>query len=162
MDLVQNNRGPFDPMPTAVTKAKALAVRQAFLHAVPRQEVVDKLIKPINPDAEVRNAYLRSPGTTGYDEIVAQNGPRSTPRPTRPCRRSCCSRPASPGPDQRADALCQGQLRRESEYQLYNAASSKAGFKLVDKATPTGATDWVRVTTTRSTTRGRTHPRGER
>ena len=44
---------------------KALLVRQAFLHAVPRNEIVEKLIKPIDPDAEVRNSFLRTPGTAG-------------------------------------------------------------------------------------------------
>ena len=73
-DLVMNNKGPFDPATYGGDKAKALKVRQAFLAGIPRQEIVDKLIKPINPEAEVRNSFLRTAGTPGYDEIVAQNG----------------------------------------------------------------------------------------
>ena len=69
-----NNKGPFDPATYGGDAKKALLVRQAFLHGVPRQEIVDKLIKPINPDAEVRNSFLKTAGTPGYDEIVAQNG----------------------------------------------------------------------------------------
>ena len=74
MDLVQNNNGPFDPASYGGDAQKALLVRQAFLHAVPRTEIVDKLIKPIVPDAEVRNAFLRVPGTEGYDEMTQSNG----------------------------------------------------------------------------------------
>ena len=69
MDLVQNNHGPFDPSSYGGNAQKALLVRQAFLHGLPRQEIIDKLIKPIVPDAEVRNSFLRVPGTPGYDEI---------------------------------------------------------------------------------------------
>ncbi len=74
MDLVQNNKGPFDPGAYGGDADKARLVRQAFLHGVPRQEVVDKLIKPIDPEFEVRNSFLKTAGTPGYDEIVAQNG----------------------------------------------------------------------------------------
>ena len=69
-----DNKGPFDPATYGGDAEKALLVRQAFLHGVPRQEIVDKLIKPINPDAEVRNSFVKTAGTPGYDEIVAQNG----------------------------------------------------------------------------------------
>ena len=41
---------------------------------MPRQEVVDKLIKPVNADAAVRNSFVKTEGTPGYDEIVAANG----------------------------------------------------------------------------------------
>jgi len=37
MDLVQNNNGPFDPASYGGDEQKALQVRQAFLHAMPRQ-----------------------------------------------------------------------------------------------------------------------------
>ena len=74
MDLVQNNKGPFDPATYGGDAAKALLVRQAFLHGVPRQEIVDKLIKPVNADAAVRNSFVKTEGTPGYDEIVAANG----------------------------------------------------------------------------------------
>ena len=41
VDLTVNNGGPFDPATYGGDEAKALAVRQAFLKTIPRQEIVD-------------------------------------------------------------------------------------------------------------------------
>lgn len=49
-------------------------IREAFMKVIPRQEIVDKLIKPLQPDAEVRNSQVFLPGAEGYDESVAANG----------------------------------------------------------------------------------------
>ena len=49
-------------------------IREAFMKVIPRQEIVDKLIKPLQPDAEVRNSQVFLPGAEGYDESVAENG----------------------------------------------------------------------------------------
>ena len=74
---------------------KALLVRQAFLHGVPRQEIVDKLIKPINPDAEVRNSFLKTRGHPGLrrdrraERLLGVR--RGRPRQV---ASSCSSRPA--------------------------------------------------------------------
>ncbi len=44
-------------------------VREAFMKTVPRQEIVDKLIKPIiGEDAMLRNSQIFVPGAEGYDE----------------------------------------------------------------------------------------------
>ena len=74
VDLAQNNGGPFDPAAYGGDAETALAVRKAFLHALPRQDIVDRLIIPLNPDAIVRNAQVAVPGEPGYDELVANNG----------------------------------------------------------------------------------------
>lgn len=49
-------------------------LREAFLKTIPRQQIVDTLIKPLNPEAEVRNSQLFLPGAPGYEETVANNG----------------------------------------------------------------------------------------
>ena len=49
-------------------------IREAFMKVIPRQEIVDKLIKPLQEDAEVRNSQVFLPGAEGYDESVANNG----------------------------------------------------------------------------------------
>jgi peptide/nickel transport system substrate-binding protein len=50
-------------------------IREAFLKTIPRQQIVDTLIKPIIGDeAIVRNSQLFVPGAEGYDEAVAANG----------------------------------------------------------------------------------------
>ena len=47
-----------------------LALRQAFASCVPRQQIVDQLIKPINPDAVVMNAREVFPFQDTYQEVV--------------------------------------------------------------------------------------------
>ena len=74
IDLAVNNGGPFDPAAYGGDAEKALAVRRAFLHAVPRQDIVDRLIIPLNENATVRNAQVAVPGEPFYDELVADNG----------------------------------------------------------------------------------------
>ena len=53
---------------------KAVDLRRAFLMGVPRQEIVDKLIKPINPDAVVLRSVFVQPGQATYDSIARANG----------------------------------------------------------------------------------------
>ncbi|MDR3079735.1 MAG: ABC transporter substrate-binding protein, partial [Streptomyces sp.] len=66
VDLHMNNGGPFDPATYGGDAAKALEVRQAFLKVIPRQQILDKLIKPLNPKAELDNSTMFLPGAAGY------------------------------------------------------------------------------------------------
>jgi peptide/nickel transport system substrate-binding protein len=50
--------------------ADNLALREAFALCVPRQQIIDNLIAPINPDAEVMNAREVFPFQENYDEVV--------------------------------------------------------------------------------------------
>jgi len=49
-------------------------VREAFLKTVPRQQIVDTLIKPVNESAEVLNSQLFIPAQSAYADAVAANG----------------------------------------------------------------------------------------
>jgi len=49
-----------------------LKVRQAFLKCVPRQELVDKFAKPVNPDAQVLNLREYLPAQAEYDKVLAE------------------------------------------------------------------------------------------
>ncbi|RKN36905.1 ABC transporter family substrate-binding protein [Streptomyces hoynatensis] len=55
------NQGPF---------ADSLALRQAFALCVPRETLVENLIQPVVPDAEVLNARNTAPWDPGYDQSV--------------------------------------------------------------------------------------------
>lgn len=44
------------------------------MKVIPREEIVDKLIVPLQPDAEVRNSQVFLPGAEGDDDSVANNG----------------------------------------------------------------------------------------
>jgi peptide/nickel transport system substrate-binding protein len=132
MDLVMNNKGPFDPASYGGDANKAKLVRQAFLHAVPRQEVVDKLIKPINPDAQVRNSFMKTEGTPGYDEIVAQNGSSEFAEVDPAKSKALLKQAGVSTPVKVRMMYAKGNVRRENEFQLYKPAMAKAGFELID------------------------------
>src|SRR5690606_9295441 len=47
-----------------------LAAREAFAMCVPRQQIVQNLIQPINPEAEVMNLREKFPFQDDYDEVI--------------------------------------------------------------------------------------------
>ncbi len=49
-------------------------VREAFLKTIPRQQILDALITPVNPEAEVLNSQLFIPAQTAYQDAVKANG----------------------------------------------------------------------------------------
>ena len=53
---------------------KSLDLRRAFLMGIPRQEIVDKLIVPINSQAKVLNSVFAQHGMDIYDQIERTNG----------------------------------------------------------------------------------------
>jgi peptide/nickel transport system substrate-binding protein len=53
---------------------KGADLRKAFLLAIPRQEINEKLIKPINPTATILGSTFIAPGFDGYERLVANNG----------------------------------------------------------------------------------------
>lgn len=74
VDLQFANGGPFDPATYGGDAEKAKKVRQAFLKTIPRERIVNDLIKPLNPEAEVRNSFTQVPGSPMYDGIVEASG----------------------------------------------------------------------------------------
>jgi peptide/nickel transport system substrate-binding protein len=132
MDLVQNNGGPFDPKSYGGSAAKALLVRQAFLHGVPRSEIVDKLIKPIVPDAEVRNSFLRVPSTPGYSDVTAGNGSSVYAKTDPAMSLSLLKQAGVKTPVNVRLMYDKTNPRRAAEFQIEKPALAKAGFNLID------------------------------
>lgn len=50
------------------------AVREAFMMVVPREQLTEALVRPLNADAETLNSFTIMPGTDGYDATIAANG----------------------------------------------------------------------------------------
>jgi peptide/nickel transport system substrate-binding protein len=74
VDFAQNNNGPFDPATYGGDEETAKMVRQAVMKTIPRQDIIDRLIIPLNPDAEIRNSFTVDPGAPLYEQMVAENG----------------------------------------------------------------------------------------
>lgn len=131
VDLAQNNKGPFDPKSYGGDKDKALKVRQAFLKTIPRDEIIARLIKPLNPNAEVRNSFNVVPGSPAYADTVAQNGSDAYKSVDIEGAKKLLAEAGVPNPTVRF-MYADNNPRRANEYKLIAASASQAGFKLVD------------------------------
>ena len=60
--------------PFAGNTQKAKDLRTAFLLAYPRQEIIDKIVKPVNPNAVVMNSLQYFPGESNYKKMVSESG----------------------------------------------------------------------------------------
>jgi peptide/nickel transport system substrate-binding protein len=140
--------GPFADGTTDASKAKAKDLRTAFLLAYPRQEIIDKLIKPINSTAVMMNSVLLYPGQPGYDKIVAASGVSKYTAGTQAERNATALALVKKYyPDATASnppvkiTLLWGQptnTRRASEAALVKANEALAGFDV----NATGTTGW--------------------
>lgn len=139
IDLTFNNGGPFDPATYGGDAAKALAVRQAFLKVIPRQEIVDKIIKPLDATAEVRNSFLVIPGASSYDMIVADNGSAEYTDVDVEGAKALLAEAGVTGPIDVKFWYPEGNVRRGQEFALISESAALAGFNLIDTSEP----DWV-------------------
>jgi len=139
IDLTFNNGGPFDPASYGGDEAKALKVRQAFLKLIPRQDIVDKIIVPLDPGAEVRNSFLVIPGASSYDMIVADNGSADYTDVDVEGAKALLAEAGVSGPIDVKFWYPEGNVRRAQEFKLISESAALAGFNLIDDSEP----DWV-------------------
>ena len=129
------------PEYTGVFKAsdgqKSLDLRRAFLMGIPRQEIIDKLIKPVNPRAQVLNSVFAQQGMDIYDSIVRTNGSSfySGDQETLNKRAIALVKKWYPNAIQspiKVKVLVPGNnARRAAEFALVQANLRKIGFDLV-------------------------------
>lgn len=74
IDLNFANGGPFDPATYGGDAETAKAVRQAFITGINQQEIIDRLIIPLNPEAQPLQSQMFLFGAPGYEDSVANNG----------------------------------------------------------------------------------------
>jgi peptide/nickel transport system substrate-binding protein len=110
-------------------------VREAFLKTIPRQQIVDTLIKPLNPEAQVRNSQLFLPGAPGYDETVANNGMSNFTEVDIEGAQALLAEAGVTDP-----AVCilyaSNNPRRVNEFALIQASATEAGFVIEDCGSP--------------------------
>ncbi len=138
VDVVFNNGGPFDPASYGGDAAKALKVRQAFLTSVPRQSIVDNIVKPLNPDATIRNSLAVVPGSPNYNDAVASNGMESTYGGGDTAKAKKLLQEAGVTNPTVRFLYDNTNTRRQQEFTYIRDAAKAAGFTVVDK----GSKDW--------------------
>lgn len=132
IDLTLNNGGPFDPKTYGGDANKALLVRQAFLETIPRQDIVDKLIKPINANAVLDESQVFLPGAPGYDDSVKQNGSSAYDTVNIDDAKAKLAQAGVTGTVDVKFMYGKSNTRRAAEYQLIAASAKQAGFNVID------------------------------
>ncbi len=132
VDLVQHNGGPFDPATYGGDAEKAKKVRQAFLLTIPRQAIIDSLIKPLNPDAAIRNSFILTPGAPGYDEMVAQNGSDFFAETDIDQAKALLEEVGVTTPVDVRFLYGASNVRRQNEFVLIAESAAQAGFNVID------------------------------
>jgi peptide/nickel transport system substrate-binding protein len=136
VDVIFNNGGPFDPATYGGDEDKARAVRQAFLLSVPRTEILDKLIVPLQEDAVARNSHTVVPGSPAYADVVAGNGSDFFTEDDEANREMAIDILAEAGVETPIDVRFlygASNVRRANEYQLIAASGAKTGFNVIDE-----------------------------
>ena len=131
IDLTFNNGGPFDPATYGGDADKAKLVREAFLKTIPRQDIVDKLIKPIQADAKLDDSQTILPGAAGYAETVANNGSADYAKVDIEGAKALLAQAGVTNPSVKF-MYGKSNTRRASEFALIQASATQAGFNVID------------------------------
>lgn len=123
LDLTMNSEVFSDP-----------AVREAFLKTVPRQAILESIITPIQPDAEVLNSQQFVQNQPQYQDAVAANGYADYAEPDIEGARALLN-----GATPTVSILYNTKNpNRVDAFQLIQASAAEAGFVIEDA----GASDW--------------------
>lgn len=141
IDLTFNNGGPFDPASYGGDAAKAKLVRQAFLKTIPRNDIVTKLIQPINPNAKVDNSQTILPGAPGYDAMAAANGSADYADVDIAGAKALLAQAGVTGTVPVKFLFGCANTRRNNEYALIQASAAQAGFDVQNKCSATWGAD---------------------
>lgn len=131
VDLVVDNGGPFDPATYGGDAATAQTVRQAFLTAYPRQDIIDRLVAPLEEGAEVRDSFIVSPGAPTYDEIVGDNGSDAYAESDPEAAAALLESVGVTAPTVRI-MFAADNVRRQNEFDIIKPVLEEAGFVIED------------------------------
>jgi peptide/nickel transport system substrate-binding protein len=110
------------------------AFREAFLKTVPRQQILDAIVTPQNPEATLYNSQIFFPGTDGYAETVKSNGSDEFSEVDIDGAKALLN---GATPDVKI-LYNTGNPNRVAAFQAIQASAAKAGFNVIDA----GAENW--------------------
>jgi len=139
------DEAPYTGLFSVKDGAKSLALRKAFLLALPRNEIMEKLIAPINGVTTPIASTWVSPGSALYAKVTSANGSSFYSRGTQETRNKSALAlvqkfyPNALKSPLKVRVLVPGNNpRRASEFALAKANMAKVGFDLVGDV----RTDW--------------------
>ena len=137
VDLTVNNGGPFDPASYGGDEETALKVRQAFLLSIPRNEIIEKIIKPLNPTAERRTSVLFIPGSEGYDTAESYYSMYlGTDDENRAMAQELLAEAGGSTPIDVKFWFPTGNVRRTNEFELIKTSADSVGFNVIQDDEP--------------------------
>jgi peptide/nickel transport system substrate-binding protein len=139
VDVQVTNGGAFDPAKYGGDQAKADAIREAFFKTIPREEILEKLIRPLQENAELRNSNVFVPGTENYEASAAVNGYAERTVDIEGAQ-ALLAEAGVPTVDVRV-LFAQGNPRRQQEFELMRQSAAQAGFNLIDASSATWGVD---------------------
>lgn len=111
-------------------------VREAFMKTVPRQQIVDTIIKKLDPEAKPLDSQLFVPANDGYEESAKNNGSSNYQEADIDAAKKLLD---GKTPTVRL-MYNKDNPNRSDAYSLIAASAKKAGFKVVDGGL--GASEW--------------------
>lgn len=81
VSVIAGSEGTFEHLDLQQSESRSQVfddprVREAFLRIVPRQQILDELIRPLQQDAGLLDSFVLRPGADGYADAIAGNGSR--------------------------------------------------------------------------------------
>ncbi|MBC7590976.1 MAG: ABC transporter family substrate-binding protein [Salinibacterium sp.] len=112
-------------------------IREAFLKVLPRQEIVDKLIVPIQADAKIRDSQVFLPGAEGYEDSIAENGSAAYAEVDVAGATALLAQAGVTNPEV-CILFSSTNPRRANQFLLIQQSAALAGFNVTDCSSP----DW--------------------
>lgn len=112
----------------------SLKLRQAFASCVPRQKIVDEVVKPVDPKAQVLNAFEFLPSQPNYEEAVSQAYPQRYSQVDLEAAKRLLAESGVADPTVRL--VHNGDSRRAQTVALIKESCQQAGFKIEEIADP--------------------------
>lgn len=107
-------------------------VREAFMKTVPRQQILDSIITPMSPDAEVLNSQIWISANPEYADTVKTNGYDAFGEPDIEGAKALLN-----GATPTVEILYNSENpNRVDTFQLIKASAEQAGFTVTDKGDP--------------------------
>ncbi|MEZ5190154.1 MAG: ABC transporter family substrate-binding protein [Schumannella sp.] len=136
VEVVTGSEGTFEHLDLQFAESRSglfddPLIREAFLKAVPRQQILDELIVPLQEDAELLDSFTLRPGADGYADTIAANGSGDYARVDIPGAIALLDEAGA-----REPRVCilydPANPRRVAEFTLIRDSAALAGFRVTD------------------------------
>ncbi|QNO36795.1 ABC transporter family substrate-binding protein [Protaetiibacter sp. SSC-01] len=110
-------------------------IREAFLRVVPRQQIVEELVQPVQADAAPLDSFVLRPGAPAYAEVIAENGSSEYGSTDVDAAEALLAEAGVVSPE-----VCilydPADPRRVAEFELIRTSAERAGFRVTDCSRP--------------------------